>query len=279
VAGVARHGERLRVLQGVQGAQRPGHRGVPQVHLRATSRGQPRDLRPAHERGPRLPHAAHLQCARDDSGHLAQGLGRRRRRVARGPRAQDCERPRKQDAARLQDGGGEGDHQGDGRPKAAQHLPAAGDRSAPERPLGRAQDALEPQARDRGHHRHVERPRGRGQRDGARARAASLDQTVAARFAHARNLVRRRRQPRRAVHRMAQGRASKRLLAHRLLQPAGLPDRQPSGGVPQALQGGLGARRRCQPDQGRQHGEGRGAQGARRGRVHSRPLPRRLPLG
>jgi dynein heavy chain len=63
-------------------------------------------------------------------------------------------------------------------------------------------------------------------------------------------------QPRQAVHRLAQGRASQCLLAHRLLQPAGLPDRQPSGGVPQALQGGLGARRRCQPDQGRQHGEG-----------------------
>eukprot|EP00964_Phaeocystis_antarctica_P035248 scaffold20133_cov63-Phaeocystis_antarctica.AAC.1 len=106
-----------------------------------------------------------------------------------------------------------------------------------------------------------------------------VDRGVAARGAEHGRVVHQRADARRAAHRVARARPTQCLLADGLLQPAGLPDGQPAGGVPRARQGELGPRRRGQPYRGAQDGERGGEEAARGGGLPAWPLPRRLPLG
>mmetsp|Transcript_22861 Transcript_22861/g.57010 ORF Transcript_22861/g.57010 Transcript_22861/m.57010 type:complete len:258 (+) Transcript_22861:12520-13293(+) len=171
-------------------------------------------------------------------------------------------------------------HQSDWRDEqAAQHLPQPGDRPLAERAHARPPDARQPQARHRRHDRDVPRVAEHPRLALPRARAGGVGEGLAADHAQHRLVVCEHPRPARAALLVDEEQPAQLLLAYRLLQPSGLLDSQPTGGVPQARQGELGPRRRDLDLRGAQAGARRGEARAGGGHLPLRALPRRLQVG
>mmetsp|Transcript_17851 Transcript_17851/g.51982 ORF Transcript_17851/g.51982 Transcript_17851/m.51982 type:complete len:536 (+) Transcript_17851:2352-3959(+) len=286
VAHVSHSPARLLLLRVGQPALRHPHRqhkryrDLPALHRVAPPNRQPRNLWPAHQRGPGVPHNADQARARDHSQRAAKGVCGQRRPHARGDRAQTSRGPPGKAPERLQTRRGQRpDQEHRWHEPPAQYLPKPGGGSAAEGDHRRAQDAHQPQARDCRHHRHVRGALADAGRTLHGARAGVLGKGVPARHAQHWAVVGEHSPAQRAAVNVAPEQPALCLLAHRLLQPSRLPHRQPPGGLPPPRQGELGPRRHGGRLRGPQIREGRAQAGARRGHLHLRPLPRWLQVG